>query len=277
MHTKINSFKKILKYYKAGANIRTRSNLFYLSIFQLAIFPIKYFSKDLHNNLFSTFAGLNIKNGQIKLFNKLFFISKRGDYLLLISEEDITELLRKNEGKVFIDIGAHMGKYPILVGDKYRKVIAVEAQKNNFSFLRKNIGANNLSKKIIAVHKAAFWKNIKQQKLYIQKDTSAGHTLIKDFDKKSLNVEFVDTITVDELLYKFKIDPKDVDFVKIDVEGVEFDVLRGMKQTLSEGHAQLIIEIWDDNKKSFANIKNILKQHGYNIKKLNGDNWLAEK
>ena len=42
-------------------------------------------------------------------------------------------------------------------------------------------------------------------------------------------------------------DHHDVGFVKIDTEGTELDVLRGMESTLTRDHPSFMIEIWDKN------------------------------
>ncbi|MEM2614637.1 MAG: FkbM family methyltransferase, partial [Nitrososphaerota archaeon] len=48
------------------------------------------------------------------------------------------------EKGVFVDVGAHIGKYTIMVARKLKdgKVIAIEADPNNFKILKKNLILN---------------------------------------------------------------------------------------------------------------------------------------
>jgi hypothetical protein len=51
-----------------------------------------------------------------------------------------------------------------------------------------------------------------------------------------------------------------VDWIKIDVEGAEYEVLLGLEETLSRFKPKLIIEVWSKN---IENVKALLNRHGY--------------
>lgn len=144
--------------------------------------------------------------------------------------------VKVEKGDIVMDVGAHIGFFTIKaareVGDK-GIVIAIEPEPSNFESLRKIVvgcGLNN----VIFVNKAVGSRKGKA-KLYIRKENSTKHSLIY-VTNKAIEVE-VDTL--DNIKSELKL-PK-VDFVKIDVEGVELDVLKGAKNILKEEGVKLSI------------------------------------
>ena len=83
-------------------------------------------------------------------------------------------------------------------------------------------------------------------------------------------------ITGDEFIKKENLYDQNIDVIKIDVEGSEYNVLLGMKQYLAKSNSVLHIEIDHENLKkynaSFEKILILLKECGYNFfKKPNQD------
>lgn len=142
-------------------------------------------------------------------------------------------------GDVFVDIGTHVGLFSILAGNKVGKkgkVYSFEPIPENVNALKKNIALNNLQN-VEIINQALSSKSGK--KIFnIRQDTGLSgfyeHPLGETVRKIS-----VQTTTIDE---QFK--GKRVDFIKIDTEGHELQILRGAKQTLKNNpNAKLIIEL----------------------------------
>ena len=71
--------------------------------------------------------------------------------------EDYNEMMFSlhylNESERFLDVGANVGVYSILVASQKRsEVIAIEPMKKNYDLLLRNIKMNNLSKKVIPIN-----------------------------------------------------------------------------------------------------------------------------
>ncbi len=71
-----------------------------------------------------------------------------------------------------------------------------------------------------------------------------------------------------------KISSKDIELIKIDVEGHEYFVLQGMKRILREGNPIITVEILENNpfKKEMVSL---IEKYGYKMcRKLDGTNYV---
>ena len=168
---------------------------------------------------------------------------------MTIREDDIIEHFTPKQGDIVIDIGANIGRYTIIsskrVGTK-GKVVAIEAHPGNFEILNRNIKLNQLTN-IIPLNYAAYSKETKI-KLYVPDEESGYtiyHTLMERTGKKFVEVN---ANTLDYLLQLNQIRQEEVNWIKIDVEGAEFEVLKGATNVLSKSKdIALLIEVHGQN------------------------------
>jgi FkbM family methyltransferase len=76
---------------------------------------------------------------------------------------------------------------------------------------------------------------------------------------------------LDTLVKILEIEPA---FIKIDVEGAEYEVLQGMQETLSQYHPTLMIEIhpeWQPTGSSVEKIYSLMNRHGYSHQEITND------
>ena len=168
---------------------------------------------------------------------------------MTIREDDIIEHFTPKQGDIVIDIGANIGRYTIIsskrVGTK-GKVVAIEAHPGNFEILNCNIKLNQLTN-IIPLNYAAYSKETKI-KLYVPDEESGYtiyHTLMERTGKKFVEVN---ANTLDYLLQLNEIRQEEVNWIKIDVEGAELEVLKGATNVLSKSKdIALLIEVHGQN------------------------------
>ena len=170
---------------------------------------------------------------------------------------------------IFIDVGAHIGKYSIKLGrNKSVKVISLEPNNYNFSLLKKNAALNSLSN-IITINKGAYFK--KAEMPFYQSDDGDGlHSLINlnsDWKVSKIEVDSLDNI-ITELEIRERIS-----LIKIDVEGAEIDVLKGMLVILDRDHPNLLVEILKENHENLNTALEILNPYNYNFQKIDEDNY----
>jgi len=167
-------------------------------------------------------------------------------------------------GQTVVDIGAHIGTYTILAANRVGnegKVLAVEAHPDNYNILLKNLMLNGL-KNVIPVN-VALSNREGRVKLYLGKDSgvraSGWHSIIYDNTRaqfvESEKYLIVSCVTLDRLLAKLNV--KNVDWIKIDVEGAELDVLKGMGATLRDNHQlKMIVELHLNHLETISFLKN---------------------
>ena len=141
-------------------------------------------------------------------------------------------------GAIVIDVGANIGYNTLYaahcVGPQGR-VYALEPAQDNLTVLYSNIFANQLRNVLVLPSAAGGTVGIRE--FYIRGDVSAVNSLFHDnFYAEITDKVEVLTAPLDDLL---SITP---DLVKIDVEGGELDVLRGMTRMLQSPALRLIIE-----------------------------------
>ncbi|MGE5478800.1 MAG: FkbM family methyltransferase [Chloroflexota bacterium] len=196
-----------------------------------------------------------------------------------------TELaLRKivKQDDVVIDIGANVG-YLSLILSKLTgpagKVFAFEPEPNNFKAFIKNIDLNGFTNIIPSQSAISDIKGV--LKLFLASGNNRGmHSTI--FDEKTLSADFVETpsLPLDDFVQEN--DLKKLDLVKIDVEGAELQVLKGMNKTLNTLRPKIIIELNDDAQKAnnYSNtqlIKYISETFNYKCYKISEDGALIDE
>jgi len=180
-------------------------------------------------------------------------------------------------GDTFLDIGANIGFYTILIGKYFKgkvKVIAFEPEPVNYSDLVFNIEHNKI-KNVIAEEKAVLDRQGKA-KLEIWEDPG-WHRIV---DNESPNRRFieVDCIDIDSYLAS-----SSFSVAKIDTEAKEKEIIFGMKKHLVKG---VIIYIEKearghvfDNKFTqiaMSEIVKIIEPNVAKIKHLGDKNWRVE-
>jgi len=170
----------------------------------------------------------------------LRFFANRGDagivsniYIKLADYEDSMFLMHHlKEHDIFVDIGANVGHYTLLAsGVSKARTIAIEPIPNTYEKLQKNINLNHLEAKVTCLN--------------IGLGEAEGELkFTKGFDvmnRVALENENVPTLTVpiqklDEVLRN-----EQPTFLKIDVEGFEYYVLKGATETLQKESLKCIL------------------------------------
>jgi FkbM family methyltransferase len=188
----------------------------------------------------------------------------KGDFLPG-HEEHILARFDPKEGDTVIDIGAHIGRYTITsskqVGDS-GKVVAIEADPDNFQLLKRNIALNNLTN-VLPLNYAVFSTRTRI-KLYQQSASAKYNSLMLTRATKSEKYVEVEADTLDSILELNAVNQ--VNWIKIDVEGAEFEVLKGSTKTLSNENVSLFIEIHNiEDPRHYDNVVDFLKYHNYEI------------
>jgi FkbM family methyltransferase len=140
---------------------------------------------------------------------------------------------------IVLDIGANIGIHSLEFSRMANSglVISFEPQLNVFNTLIKNILQNNITN-IIPLNLAVSYKNHITD-FYIMDDDA--YSSLVDTKRKTLEGKIkVLAISIDGLIGSDQI----IDFIKIDVEGLELNVLLSMKTLLNNHHPVVFCEIY---------------------------------
>jgi len=164
-------------------------------------------------------------------------------------------------GSIFIDVGAHIGRYsfPIakLVGEN-GLVIAVEPDPLAFKALLMGVKLNNL-RNVLALNIAL--GDSEGKAILCQKLVTATSSIV-EFDKCQGFVKVL-LKRLDSVVEELRL--KHVDAIKIDVEGAEIQILKGAVNTITRFKPFIVIEVRNSNINEFEQTIELL---GYSCEEL---------
>jgi FkbM family methyltransferase len=159
-----------------------------------------------------------------------------------------------NENSIAIDLGANIGTHSILMSKKASlgQVSAFEAQSLTFSILQNNLLLNTC-KNVNAYRFAICNSNnlvLSMDPFSFSSGISNGSTRVNN--KNSALGDLVLTRTLDSFQFA------SIDFIKIDVQGSEFNVLCGAEQLLKQSRPVLFLEIEEQHLKALGSSSKLL-------------------
>ena len=166
----------------------------------------------------------------------------------------------------FLDVGAHIGKYSILLGKKYskNKIFSFEPVEENFVKLKKNLRFNGIENAKILSFGLSNKKG--KSKLFLS-SFSGSHSLVFDVGEGiEIKIDTLDNVVRTKKISK-------VDLIKIDVEGAEVLILEGALKTIERDKPNILFEVW--NLEQFERVREILGPRGYVFKKLSKVDYFA--
>lgn len=165
-----------------------------------------------------------------------------------------------NPGSVVYDIGANAGYFSLLAAvltGPTGQVYAFEPLPRNVNFLRRHIALNKLDQ--IEVIEAAVSDHEGEAFFDLGASTAMGH-LAKSGEIK------VRSVTLDEMVASGHLQPPN--YIKVDVEGAEYEALSGARSLLKKYHPILFLDT--HNRKAHDLTMALLKELGYSFHILDG-------
>lgn len=162
---------------------------------------------------------------------------------------------------VFIDVGAHIGKYTIMTGTQLGargKVIAIEPEENNFNSLNKNIVLNKLEN-VIPINRGAY-SSAGDIPFFVTDAGGGEHSAVHE--NPAWKKTTIATDTLDNMFENLNL-ASPVKLIKIDAEGSEVYVLEGAKNIITKFHPKIIIEVLKENTVNLNAVKQIMSGYSY--------------
>ena len=214
--------------------------------------------KHLFKELFS-FILVKIKAGPLK--GKKWILTSGGKFISGTHEPYKTEALMNNftKGTVFFDIGAHFGYYSAIaamLNEGEGQVFAFEPRPMNARFFRKHMNINRFDNIVL------FETAVGEADTEVLFDSGHGSATGRVSAKGKIKVR---QVSIDRMV-KDKTLPLP-GFIKIDVEGGEIEVLKGLKDVVASCRPKMLVAT--HNPLCHEYVLNFMEDNGYRFEILN--------
>jgi FkbM family methyltransferase len=166
--------------------------------------------------------------------------------------------------RVCLDIGANVGLWSCDLVESFERVVAFEPVQEFIECFRKNVKKSNYF-----VYACALGKEMS----YINMNIVEGNTGHTHVDKNSYGKGKIPLNTLDSFNFN------DIDMIKIDVEGLEEEILQGAEATIRRNKPVLVIEQqkheYKDAMTDLPSVK-ILEAWGYEVKETFNKDWILK-
>ena len=223
--------------------------------------------------IFTQFLVLRDKNHSYKFHVPNWLTFFRAKTLFSKEPETIDWIRQIPPGSTFWDVGANIGTYSVFAGKNGVRVFSIEPSFLNLEILQRNIILNHLNDSVSMIPIGLGSKN-QLASFYLSKENltwgGAHNSLGKNVGAggKALREPLKITglcITMDELVENFGIPTPN--FIKIDVDGLELEVLKGGIEVLSEA-TSVLIEVDDEFIGQDNEISKLLIDLGFELEHL---------
>jgi FkbM family methyltransferase len=167
-------------------------------------------------------------------------------------------------GARIVDVGANVGLYSLGAARKGAQVVAMEPDQDLARELRTTVRVNRLSSRIRILVAAA--GSSREASVFARRRTPVSGS-VDMYLGPTTDYTVVPTLTIDEIFAELQ-----VDLIKIDVEGAEFDAVTGAHEVLSRGPDAprgVLIELHRAGlrmqNKSPGALEEILRDQGYRL------------
>ena len=179
---------------------------------------------------------------------------------------------RIKENSTVIDVGAHVGEFSLIASKKIGptgKLISIEPFEKAAEQLRKNFLLNGFSNYVIL--QEAIGQRSGKKTIYENEIRNGAYLDPILYGTQLSNTTEITVETIDDIISSKKIEK--VDVLKIDVDGFEYEVLTGCKESFKEKKiCSIICEVHFEHLRkkglSIGDINKILKDSGFVTKEL---------
>lgn len=206
-------------------------------------------------------------------FKGIYFRDFNNSYIPHILKELYIERVYRNyieqrDDQVIIDCGGNIGLFTMYAYPFAKKIYIIEPSKDHQEVIEHMIKENGMEDKVVLVKKAISHKN--GTATFYHNNNVTMFSLKAEVNDNPESKEEVETITFDKLFEEYNIDH--VDFLKLDVEGSECEILGSEGfQKVSEKIDSLVTEYHDWSGRNPSHIDTTLRDLGYKVEPIPAD------
>ena len=160
---------------------------------------------------------------------------------------------------VVVDVGANIGAFTIFASQWAKKIYSFEPVSDNFRALCANIKLNDI--RIATPFQMAITSKKGKRNFYIaEREHSGSHSFLLQQYDKAIEVE---TLSVADLLENESL--KRINFLKLDCEGSEIEIIEGLSLETAKQIEQIAMEFHGRNDYSQEDMVRRLKMLGFHV------------
>ena len=165
------------------------------------------------------------------------------------------------DGDIILDIGAQIGVFSVFAAKhNHRGIIyAIEPFVENFKLLEENLRLNKINN-VIPLCKAVSGEN-KIKKLYISNDNTGTHSFFSEKNERFIDVQ---TVSLKSIIENYNI--YTIDFLKMDCEGAEYEILLNCPNEIIKMIKKIAMEYHNiDGYRNVLMLKEFLEKKGFKV------------
>lgn len=173
----------------------------------------------------------------------------------------LERVIRSQSGAngICLDVGANIGNHAIYFSRLFSRVYAFEPNPRTYKLLCLN--SENFPN-IVPIDKAASDQNCKFQAIESGRNIGGTKIIAEDELSRGQKIIEFEAVCLDDWL-PANLPGSKIDFLKIDVEGHELNVVRGLRRTLLEQSPTVALEVLDASSKQAQEIFKIMADLNY--------------
>ncbi len=168
------------------------------------------------------------------------------------------------ESPTTVDLGAHIGSFTVQTARAFphARIVAVEASQATHKLLQKNIMLNNLTN-VTAIH-CAIAPEEGEVTLRVDPSRSVFSSRVASVGNSQGTIELTPACTIESLMEKYKL--SQIDFLKCDIEGSEFDIFLNLPAHIWKRLKNVSLEyhLFQKGRTGYR-LRQIFIDHGFDI------------
>ena len=169
------------------------------------------------------------------------------------------EKTKIEKGDVLLDIGTAEGLLPLVVVDRCAHIYMIEPSQYFYTSLIKTF--ENYQEKTTIFNVAV---GVKKDKVFFNEDSLDGQISSDSGSNRSIDVETIDNL----------IGEKNITYLKADIEGFEYEMLQGARETITRNRPKIAITTYhkqNDPTEIISLIKSFVPEYNYFVKGIHGE------
>jgi len=183
-------------------------------------------------------------------------------------EARITDIMKTNvkNWMVCVDAGAYIGTHTLLLSSLSKHTFAFEPNEPIFKCLKKTIDEKNIDN--ITLFRCGLFNN-KTKLLFGSNGDGDSKIISSSMRRRYKEYRHINTITLDSLQLE------QLDFIKIDVESSEWQLIDGAMKTLAKYRPMIVLETFNTNK-NLQRLREFCCLLDYDLTKINNENYFLK-